>query len=90
MYCVLNARQTMKAKLSLILLVVGLAGCQSKSEVDKCVQAYAVQTCNQLVGKKLEPFYILLNQSESSCIQEFEKLEGGKWRLECLKAQSGK
>lgn len=83
-------KNSIKTKLPLILLVVGLAGCQQKSEIDKCVQAHAVQTCNQLVGKKLEPFYKLLNQSESSCIQDFEKFEGGKWRLECLQAQSGK
>lgn len=80
----------MKIKLILILLVVDLAGCQQKSEIDKCVEAHAVQTCNQLVGKNLEPFYKLIKQSESSCIQEFEKFEGGKWRLECLQAQSGK
>ena len=29
----------MKNKLPLILLVAGLAGCQQKSEVDKCVEA---------------------------------------------------
>jgi hypothetical protein len=29
----------MKNKLPLILLVVGLEGCQQKSEVDKCVEA---------------------------------------------------
>ena len=28
-----------KTKLLLFLLVVGLAGCQQKSEVDKCVEA---------------------------------------------------
>ena len=29
----------MKNKLPLVLLLLGLAGCQQKSEVDKCVEA---------------------------------------------------
>ena len=32
-------KNSIKTKLPLILLVVGLAGCQQKSEVDKCVEA---------------------------------------------------
>lgn len=32
-----------KTKLLLILLVVGLAGCQQKSEIDKCVEALEKQ-----------------------------------------------
>ena len=32
-------KNSIKTKLPLILLLVGLAGCQQKSEVDKCVEA---------------------------------------------------
>ena len=42
----------MKNKLPFILLVVGLAGCQQKSEIDKCVEAFVVQTCVDAVNKK--------------------------------------
>jgi hypothetical protein len=76
----------MKIKLSLILFL--LAGCQQKSVIDKCVQAQATSWCNSTIGDK--SLYKLQNQSESQCVQEIIKTSGGRWQLECLKAQSGK
>ena len=66
---------SIKTKLPLILLVLGLAGCQQKSEVDKCVEAQIVSICKS---------------GDTDCITELTKTLGGKFRLECLKAQAGK
>jgi hypothetical protein len=78
----------MKTKLPLILLLVGLAGCQQKSVIDKCVEAQATSFCN--ISIEAKPLYKLQSQSENQCIKETIKTDGGKWQLECLKAQSGK
>jgi outer membrane lipoprotein-sorting protein len=67
--------EAMKTKLTLILLVVGLVGCQQKSEIDKCVEAHAISACQS---------------GHNGCIKSVSETMGGKWRLECLKAQSGK
>ena len=81
-------KNSIKTKLPIILLVVALAGCQQKSVIEKCVDAQATSLCNMpLEGK---PLYKFQNQSESQCIQEIIKTSGGRWQLECLKAQSGK
>lgn len=71
-----------------LLTVVALAGCQQKSVIDKCVDAQATSWCNSTIGDI--SVYKLQNQSESQCTQEIIKTSGGKWQLECLKAQSGK
>ena len=78
----------MKTKLPLILLLVGLAGCQQKSVIDKCVESQATSFCN--ISIEAKPLYKLQSQSENQCIKETIKTDGGKWQLECLKAQSGK
>jgi len=80
----------MKTNLPLILLIVGLVGCQQKSVIDKCVESMATQICNQAMGKNFEAFYKVQNKSESQCVQDLVKIKGGDWQLECLKAQSGK
>jgi hypothetical protein len=76
--------------LAIGLLLAGLAltGCQQKSVIEKCVEAQATSFCNTTLEAK--PLYKFQNQSESQCIQEIIKTSGGRWQLECLKAQSGK
>ena len=68
-------KNSIKTKLPLILLVFGLTGCQQKTEIDKCVEAHAVSACQS---------------GHTDCIKSVSETMGGKWRLECLKAQSGK
>lgn len=70
------------------LVVAALTGCQQKSDIDKCVEAQAIALCNKLIGA--EPLYKLQQLSESSCVQESIKANVGDWKLQCLKAQSGK
>ena len=81
-------KNSIKTKLPLILLVVGLAGCQQESVIDKCVEAQAITLCNKVIGG--ESNYQLQQSTESKCIQESIKANGGNWQLQCLKAQSGK
>lgn len=66
-------KNSIKAKLPLILLVVGLAGCQQQSEIDKCVEGQVISTC---VGDK-------------DCIKKVKPLIEGESRLKCLEAQAG-
>ena len=73
---------------AVLLAVIALAGCQQKSVVDKCVEAQAIALCNRLIGA--EPLYKLQQASETQCIKESVKANGGDWQLQCLKAQSGK
>ena len=76
----------MKTKLPLILLVIGLAGCQQKnespikSEVDKCVEALI-----KAVGVSNDPLGI---RPESKDTKTQARLEA-EARLECLRAQAG-
>jgi hypothetical protein len=60
-----------------IILCLGLAGCQQKSEIDKCVEALVVQQCVDADNKR-------------KCISDMRDVLGGDLRLHCLKAQSGK
>jgi hypothetical protein len=59
----------------LLLAVLSLTGCQQKTEIDKCVEAHAISACDS---------------GHNGCIKSVSETMGGKWRLECLKAQSGK
>jgi hypothetical protein len=68
-------KNSIKTKLPLILLVLGLAGCQPKSEIDKCVEAQITSICNS---------------GDSECIKRLTKSLGGQFRLDCLKAQAGR
>ena len=61
----------------LLLAVLSLTGCQQKSEIDKCVEALVVQECMNSDDKK-------------NCVNGLKDALGGLFRLECLKAQSGK
>lgn len=74
----------------LFLCVMILAGCQPKSEIDKCVDAQALALCNKPMGSDFKQFYKVQDKSESQCMQDLIKLEGGNWHLQCLKAQAGK
>ena len=61
----------------LIHTALALTGCKQQSEIDKCVEAFVVQTCVDAVNKK-------------KCISDMRDEIGGNLRLHCLKAQSGK
>jgi hypothetical protein len=79
--------QNMKKKIALILMFLLLAGCQSKSEIDKCVDALALQTCSGVPETrwKENPEY-----DRSDCIKEVNVSLSADFRLQCLKAQAGK
>jgi hypothetical protein len=83
----------------LLMSALILIGCQQKNEqpiksvIDKCVEAQSIALCHKLVPiseKKSEPFYKVGGGSEEECIQKMIKIEGGKWHMQCLKAQAGK
>jgi hypothetical protein len=65
----------MKTKITLILMLLFLAGCQS--EIDKCVAAIAAQGCVNASNKKF-------------CTEDLTEALGGDYRMHCLKAQAGK
>jgi hypothetical protein len=79
----------MISKLPYILMLVLYTGCQQKSVIDKCVEAQAIAICNKPMGTKFEALYKAQGRSEAECSQDFIKLNGGNWQLECLKAQAG-
>ena len=87
----------MKFKLLIIMLLLGLAGCQQKSEVDKCVEAEATQKCNRQMAGSDGPLYKSLGKNgegkdgftESNCVEFVSKIFGGDLRKECLQAQLG-
>ena len=85
-----NSRfQTMKTELCILLLVLGLAGCQQKSEIDKCVEAQVLQFCvDTRVDSK--PFYAAMGITKEECLQQATETQGGALRDRCLKAQAGK
>ena len=84
----------MTTKLPLILLLFGFAGCQPKSEVDKCVDAKIVETCAKYFGanqpEKANMYGDDKTQKPVSCEDWFTRGMGGQIRMECLKAQAGK
>lgn len=65
----------MKTKITLILMLLFLAGCQS--EIDKCVAALVAEQCVNSSDKKF-------------CIKDLTEAVGGLARMQCLKAQAGK
>jgi hypothetical protein len=67
-------KNSIKPKLPLILLLIGLAGCEQQSEIDKCVEGQVISTC---LGKE-------------DCIKQVKPIMEGESRLKCLEAQSGK
>ena len=81
-------KNSIKTKLPVILLVVGLAGCQPKSEVDKCVEALLLEACRNApdVGNEA-PIYPKWNRK--TCKETMELELGATYRLECMKAQAG-
>jgi hypothetical protein len=77
----------MKTKIALSLMFLWLAGCQPKSEIDKCVDAIALSFCVSVpptLGKE-NP-----TTNRSDCIKETTESFGAKFRLQCLRAQAGK
>jgi len=75
----------MKTKISLLLMFLLLAGCQPKSEIDKCVEAEALQWCNSLGDSIIKAL-----GGEEKCVKLTTDKSGGDTRLKCLKAQAGK
>lgn len=73
--------KNMKTKLPLILMLLWMAGCQPKSEVDKCVDVRIQSECRN----KPSP-----NLSNSECKKAEEDIYGYQYRLECMRAQAGK
>ena len=67
-------KNSIKTKLPLILLLVGLAGCEQKSEIDKCVEGQVISTC----------------AGDKDCIKKVKPFIEGASRLKCLEAQSGR
>jgi hypothetical protein len=67
-------KKSIKTKLPLILLAMGLAGCQQQSEIDKCVEGQVISKCG----------------GDKDCIKQVRPLIEGSSRLKCLEAQSGK
>jgi hypothetical protein len=79
-------KNSIKTKLPLILLVVGLAGCQQKSEIDKCVDALVVSACIDVPTtlSKENPTF-----NRAKCMKDYESEFGASYRLQCLRAQAG-
>jgi PBP1b-binding outer membrane lipoprotein LpoB len=82
----------MKTKIALILIALFLAGCKpTKSEVDKCVEAKAVELCAKLFPNEAQPenrnIYL---DSKEKCGDVYKKTLGGTLREQCLRAQAGK
>jgi len=83
----------MKTKLPLVLLVVGLAGCQQKSDIDKCVDAQVRSLCFSYFPDLKSPEKGNMNtigESERACGDFVVAASGGQIREQCLKAQAGK
>jgi hypothetical protein len=79
----------MKIEFRITLLVLGLAGCQQKSEIDKCVEAPVLQFCvDTRVDSK--PFYAAIGITKEECLQQATETQGGALRDRCLKAKAGK
>jgi hypothetical protein len=79
----------MKTELRILLFVLGFAGCQQKSEIDKCVEAQVLQFC---VDTRIDsrPFYLVMGITKEECLQQATETQGGALRERCLKSQAGK
>jgi hypothetical protein len=73
----------MKIKITIILMLCFLAGCQS--EIDKCVDAFLENSCLQDNWGQQYAF-----KSKNECKELINRISGHKYRLQCLRAQSGK
>ena len=81
-------KNSIKTKLPLILLVIGLAGCQPKSEVDKCVEALLLHACrNAPDAGKEDPSSPKWNIK--TCEESMGRELSANYRLQCMKAQAG-
>jgi hypothetical protein len=65
-----------KSRFALLLFFLTIAGCQPKSEIDKCVEAQALSAC--------------LFPEKTLCLKNQIEVFGGEYRLRCLRAQAGK
>jgi hypothetical protein len=81
-------KNSIKTKLPLILLAVGLAGCQPKSEVDKCVEALLLHACrNAPESGKEDPSSPKWNIK--TCKESMASELSANYRLQCMRAQAG-
>ena len=64
-------------RLCLIVAGLMLAGCQPKSEIDKCVEAHINRICNDVQGERGCREYTATNYEP-------------QYREQCLRAQAGK
>ena len=67
----------MKTKIALSLMLLWFAGCQQKSEIDKCVEAHINRICNDVQGERGCREYTATNHEP-------------QYREQCLRAQAGK
>lgn len=81
----------MKTKIALILMFICLAGCQPKSEIDKCVEANIVEMCTNVFKTSVHPENeIMFLDTKEQCGSVMRKKFGGSLREKCLRAQAGK
>jgi hypothetical protein len=74
----------------LLFAFLMVTGCES--EIDKCVDAQAVQTCNQPTTSLngYQAWWEFAHKNEEECLEDLKKTNAGNWRLLCLNAQAGK
>lgn len=75
------------------MMLLWLTACQSKSEVDKCVDAKIVSACADLYPDEPNPRKKNLMANgvpPDACGDFMERRVGGKFREQCLRAQAGK
>ena len=77
----------MKYKIPIVLLLLSLAGCQQKTEVDKCVEAQLLHACrNAPESGKEDPSTPKWNSK--TCKESMGLELGANYRLQCMKVQA--
>ena len=74
-------------------MLFSLAGCQQKSEIDKCVEAQVRSLCFKYFPDLKSPEKGNMNakgESERDCGDFVVAASGGQIREQCLRAQVGK
>ena len=80
----------MKTKLTLILMLLSLTGCQPKSEIDKCVDDLIKNRCIDVSETPTKEEKKLGQWSRAECVDDTKQRNSAMYRLRCLKAQAGK